>query len=345
MLNFYIENHSILHEVTPLSFLSNMSTIVIAILLEAFPYVLLGVLISALLQTLVTDRQLQRWIPKKTIPGILFGCLLGILFPLCECGIIPVVHRLIRKGMPPYIGIVFMMAGPIINPIVILSTYEAFRGQPEMAVARVLLALAASVVIGLWASRGVRLTALRDPVAAHHEHAAASESNIAAAKPVKVSKALKGAKAVKAPKSAQTARSAKWHDALEHAAIELFDVGKFIVMGAIVTAFLQTAVSKDWLFTLSNGEWTPHLFMMGLAYLLSICSTADSFVGATFLPHFSLGSVLAFLVFGAMLDVKSTFMLLKVFRFKTVAALLGIAFVVVLLGSVAFDRLYLHLHL
>ncbi|MDR6883704.1 hypothetical protein J2X61_005502 [Bacillus sp. 3255] len=96
-----------------MSFISDSRIMVIGILLESFPFILLGVAISALLQTFISDQTLQRWIPKKTIPGILFGCLLGIIFPLCECGIIPVVHRLIRKGMPPYIGIVFMMAGPV----------------------------------------------------------------------------------------------------------------------------------------------------------------------------------------------------------------------------------------
>ncbi|PUA36205.1 hypothetical protein C8Z91_27580 [Paenibacillus elgii] len=311
-----------------MSFLSDFRTMVIGILLESFPFILLGVVISALLQTLVSDQLLQRWIPKKTIPGILFGCLLGIIFPLCECGIIPVVHRLIRKGMPPYIGIVFMMAGPVINPVVFTSTYVAFQAQPEMAISRMVLAFAAAAFIGLWASRGVQASALRNTASSANEQAAAGKTNI------------KYPHSNKAPNAAW---KTKLHETLEHAAIEMFDVGKYLVLGATVTALLQTVVSKKWLLTLSDGDWTPHLFMMGLSYVLSICSTADSFVGATFIPDFSLGSVLAFLVFGAMLDIKSTLMLLKVFRFKTVATVLIISAVVVLLGSVAFDQLYMHL--
>ncbi|NQX67157.1 permease [Paenibacillus alba] len=311
-----------------MSFLSDFRTMVIGILLESFPFILLGVVISALLQTFISDQALQRWIPKKTIPGILFGCLLGIIFPLCECGIIPVVHRLIRKGMPPYIGLVFMMAGPIINPVVFTSTFVAFRAQPQMAVSRMVLAFAAAALIGLWAARGVRDSALRSPVNNSLEPVVSSKKTIKRPLPTKV------------PKAAWTN---KWHETLEHAAIEMFDVGKFLVLGATVTALLQTIVSKKWLLTLSDGDWTPHLFMMGLAYVLSICSTADAFVGATFIPDFSLGSVLAFLVFGAMLDIKSTLMLLKVFRLKTVVTVMIISAVVVLLGSVAFDRLYTYL--
>ncbi|MEC0227612.1 permease [Paenibacillus alba] len=311
-----------------MSFLSDFRTMVIGILLESFPFILLGVVISALLQTFISDQTLQRWIPKKTIPGILFGCLLGIIFPLCECGIIPVVHRLIRKGMPPYIGLVFMMAGPVINPVVFTSTFVAFRAQPQMAVSRMVLAFAAAALIGVWAARGVRDSALRSPVNNSLEPVAPSKKTIKRPLPTK------------APKAAWTN---KWHETLEHAAIEMFDVGKFLVLGATVTALLQTIVSKKWLLTLSDGDWTPHLFMMGLAYVLSICSTADAFVGATFIPDFSLGSVLAFLVFGAMLDIKSTLMLLKVFRLKTVVTVMIISAVVVLLGSVAFDRLYTYL--
>jgi uncharacterized membrane protein YraQ (UPF0718 family) len=287
------------------------------------------VIFAPWLQTFISDQTLQRWIPKKTIPGILFGCLLGIVFPLCECGIIPVVYRLIRKGMPPYIGLVFMIAGPIINPIVFTSTFVAFRAHPEIAIARMVLAFLTAAIIGLWAARGVRNSALRSPVTP-------------TTTPVTTSK-----KSPKRPLPTKTPKAAvlknKWHETLEHAAIEMFDVGKFLVLGATVTALLQTVVSKKWLLTLSDGDFTPHLFMMGLSYILSICSTADAFVGATFIPGFSLGSVLAFLVFGAMLDIKSTMMLLKVFRIKTVVTVMLISAAVVLLGSVAFDQLYSYL--
>lgn len=347
-----------------MSFVSNVSTIVFAILLESLPYVLLGVLISGFIQTLVTDEMLQRWIPKHPLLGILFGCFLGIVFPLCECGIIPVVQRLIRKGMPPYIGIVFLIAGPVINPIVLISTFEAFRTQPDMAIARAALTFITAAIIGLWAFRAVQTSALRNVVhdsAKHHEHDHTHEhhnysthahthghhSHSTHAHPQRKRRDDRSLKkkqpSVYKPQTSSVVWLTKVHDALEHAAIELFDVGKFIVLGATCTALLQTLVNRNMLLTLSHGEWAPHLFMMGLSYVLSICSTADSFVGATFLPSFSLGSVLAFLVFGAMLDLKSTLMLLKVFRFKTVASILLISAVIVLLGSVAFDHLNLNL--
>ncbi|NOU69381.1 permease [Paenibacillus sp. LMG 31461] len=312
-----------------MGFLSDFRAMVIGILLESFPFILLGVIISALLQTLVSDQTLQRWIPKKTIPGILFGCLLGIIFPLCECGIIPVVHRLIRKGMPPYIGLVFMLAGPIINPVVFTSTFVAFRSHPEMPIFRLLLAFVIASIIGLWAAWRLGDSALRNPVHISHVHEARGSQGV-----------RNKLTSSKAPKPAWTN---KFHETLEHAAIEMFDVGKFLVLGATITALLQTVVSRKWLLALSDGDWAPHVFMMGLSYILSICSTADSFVAVTFSPDFSLGALLAFLVFGAMLDIKSTLMLLKVFRAKTVFTVMGITAVVVLIGSIAFDKLATYL--
>jgi len=314
-----------------MGFLNDFRTMVIGILLESFPFILIGVLLSALLQTFVSDETLQRWMPKRTITGILFGCLLGIIFPLCECGLIPVVHRLIRKGMPPYIGIVFMMAGPVINPVVYASTYVAFQTHPEMPLFRVLLAFAAAAVIGLWAARGVGDASLRVSSSTSSVHV--EKENL---RPKHKHKHHH--------RPNKTPEKVTWipklQDMLEHAAIEMFDVGKFLVLGATITALLQTVVSRQWMLSLSEGEGSSHLFMMGLSYILSICSTADAFVAVTFSPDFSFGSLLAFLVFGAMFDIKSTLMLLKVFRAKTVFTVMIIASVVVLVGSILIDQVY-----
>jgi len=313
-----------------IGFLNDFRTMVIGILLESFPFILIGVILSGLLQTFVSDQTFQRFIPKKTFTGILFGCLLGIIFPLCECGLIPVVHRLIRKGMPPYIGIVFMMAGPVINPVVYASTYVAFQTHPEVPLFRVLLAFAAAAIIGLWAVRGMRESSLRTPPSAITETAAAAT----ASQPAKRKKTHTN-QAVP-----RFHRFHKLHETLEHAAIELFDVGKFLVLGATITALLQTVVSRQWMLSLGEGDGYAHVFMMALSYILSICSTADAFVAVTFSPDFSFGSLLAFLVFGAMFDIKSTLMLLKVFRAKTVFSVMAIAAVVILVGSILVDQWY-----
>lgn len=111
--------------------IQSFKTMLISIVLEAVPFILLGVLVSAALQAYVSERWLARFLPQNPVAGILVACVFGILFPICECGMIPVVRRLIAKGMPLYIGIVFMLVGPIVNPVVYAATYTAFRARPR----------------------------------------------------------------------------------------------------------------------------------------------------------------------------------------------------------------------
>src|SRR5947209_3153058 len=47
---------------------------------------------------------------------------------MCECGIIPVMRRLLRKGVPLSSCVCYMLAGPIINVVVMISTFVAFSG-------------------------------------------------------------------------------------------------------------------------------------------------------------------------------------------------------------------------
>jgi uncharacterized membrane protein YraQ (UPF0718 family) len=82
------------------------------------------------------------------------------------------------------------------------------------------------------------------------------------------------------------------------------------------------------------------VFMMGFAYILSLCSTSDAFVASSFVNTFTTGSLLTFLVFGPMLDFKGTLMLLSVFKTKFVLLLMALIVVTVLSGSLIFERLF-----
>jgi uncharacterized membrane protein YraQ (UPF0718 family) len=312
--------------------MQNFKTMFLSIILEALPFVLLGVLISALLQSFVSERTIQRLIPKNPVLGILFACVMGIIFPLCECGMIPVVRRLMRKGMPVYIAVVFILVGPILNPVVYASTYMAFRSRPEMAYARMGLAFVVAVVIGLILSRYLAKNPLRELRQEHvdhdgdgghhherhhdHVHNHNHDHN-------------------------HSHGGNKLGSLLSHASEEFFEMGKYLIFGAMLTALIQTLVAREHLVSIGQGTLTSHLFMMGFAYVLSLCSTSDAFVASSFAATFSAGSLLTFLVFGPMLDIKSTLMLLSVFKTKFVLQLTGLVIVVVLAGSLLLQRFYL----
>lgn len=106
-------------------------TMFLSIVLEAIPFILVGVFVSALIQTFISEDTLRRWLPKNPYVAIVSAAFFGIIFPVCECAIIPIVRRLIKKGMPPAVGMTFLMSAPIINPIVFLSTYYAFQQKAK----------------------------------------------------------------------------------------------------------------------------------------------------------------------------------------------------------------------
>lgn len=299
--------------------IGSFKTVFLSIVLEAIPFILLGVLVSALLQVFVSEDTIRRWVPRNPVLGLIFGCLLGVLFPLCECGMIPVVRRLIRKGMPAFIGVVFILAGPIINPVVYASTYMAFRSRPELVYSRMGLAFAVAAVVGLAVWKFVRTSPLREQNRRDHDHHHHHEHGHAGAGGV----------------------GGKLASTLSHASDEFFEMGKYLLFGSLLTAVIQTTVTRESLVAVGQDPWLSHLFMMGFAYILSICSTSDAFVASSFATTFSMGSLLTFLVFGPMLDLKNTLMMLSVFRARFVLLLIALVSAAVLAGSLVTERLYL----
>jgi uncharacterized membrane protein YraQ (UPF0718 family) len=297
--------------------LQSFKTIFISIILEAIPFILIGVLVSSFIHIFISDKLIQRFIPRDPMLAILFACVLGILFPVCECGLIPIVRRLIKKGMPLYVGIIFIMVGPIINPIVFASTYLAFRTKPEMVYSRMGLALLVGTFIGLFLYYFVKNNPLKHSDSAEDTHIHTDTSG----QPPKLGNRLLSM--------------------LEHAGSEFIDIGKYLVLGALLTAAIQTFVSRAALIDIGQSQFSSNLFMMGFAYILSLCSTSDAFVASSFVSTFSGSSILAFLVFGPMLDFKSTLMLLSAFRAKFVIMLICLVVVSVFVGSLIFGALFL----
>jgi uncharacterized membrane protein YraQ (UPF0718 family) len=300
--------------------IQNFKTIFLSIILEALPFILLGVLISSLLQTFVSEQTITRIIPKNPFLAILFACLIGVIFPVCECGMIPIVRRLIKKGMPVYVAVVFILTGPILNPIVYAATFMAFRSRPEIAYSRMALAFVVASIIGLVIYRFVKNNPLREVsgIAHHHEHDHNHNHD----------------------HSHEHKHNNKLFGVLGHASDEFFEMGKYLMFGSLITAIIQTLVARESLVTIGQDGLGSHVFMMGFAYILSLCSTSDAFVASSFVNTFTTGSLLTFLVFGPMLDFKGTLMLLSVFKTRFVLILSALIVVTVLVSSLIFERLF-----
>jgi len=291
-------------------------TMLIGIVLEAMPFLLLGVIVSSFMQVFIPESWIRRIMPRNPLLGVLAACLLGIVFPVCECGLIPIVRRLVSKGMPLYVGVTFFLAGPIVNPVVYSATFAAFRTRPEMVYSRMGLAIAVSAVIGLIVYFFIKQNPMKNTGEALTTHS-----------PI-------GTYQQAPPRN-------KLDEVMRHAGGEFFDMGKYLILGSMITAFIQAFIPRSELISIGQGDFGSHFFMMGFAFILSLCSTSDAFVASSFMSTFSASSLLTFLVFGPMLDLKGTLMLLSVFKAKFVFFLAIVISITVLAGSVIAGNLFL----
>ncbi len=295
---------------------ANFATVFLGIFIEAIPFLLLGTLASGFVEAFIRSDVFERLIPKSTWLGVLLGTLMGLAFPVCECGVVPLVRRLYKKGLPISTGISFLLAAPVINPVVILSTFSAF-GFGKMLWMRFGFTLLTAFMTGLVFST------VEDP-------AEILKSNEIAACNCEIHTHAHTS-------SEHTTIIAKLKHVMQVAMEELFEMGRFLVIGALLSACMQTFIPQTLLLGLGSGTLSSVLVMIALAILLSICSTVDSFVALGFLGTFTSASVLGFLLYGPMVDIKSVLMFTQVFKKRAVAYLLLIPLVIIILITVSLD--------
>ncbi len=281
----------------------------LSILLEGIPFLLLGTIIAGVIDQFLPARLMTRLLPRNPYAGALVSGLLGIIFPMCECGVVPIIRRLMAKGLPPANAVTYMLSAPIVNPIVAISTYAAFRGQAPLDVTLLRLGIgyAIAVVVGL----AVHNLPLRHVLRA----------NVLAdiAQPQGLSD--RGASGALVPRL--------W-GALTVCVGDFLGMTIYFVLGAAAAALFNTAVNQDFILPLAMNDWLATGSLMTLAATLCLCSTTDAFIAATF-SMFPTVSKLAFLVFGPMVDLKLIFIYASVFRKRFVLGLVVGLFALVLL--------------
>ncbi|NJL00787.1 MAG: permease [Spirulinaceae cyanobacterium RM2_2_10] len=325
--------------------LYNAFTLFLSLLVEALPFLLLGILLSSLLLFFVDERQLIARMPRNPLLGAVVGSCAGFLFPVCECGNVPVARRLLAQGVPTAVAIGFLLAAPTINPIVIWATWVAFRDQPEIVVLRIVFSLTVAIAIaGIFGvqrdpkpllspelARRVDLVGVpRSPQPAPAATAAVpallqsgtfllGQGNA----PVRL-EATKPAMLL--PKAQQRRfNRRKWLACLNNAVQELRELGGMLVIGSAIAASIQVFVPREVIVSLGQGPLTSILAMMLLAAVVSICSTVDAFFVLAFAATFTTGSLLAFLVFGPMIDLKAIGLMLSIFKPRFIVYLFALA--------------------
>lgn len=295
--------------------LSIFSTRFLGIFIEAAPFLLLGTLASGLIDSFISADDIARWVPRNPVLATIMGTFMGFAFPVCECGVVPVVRRLYTKGLPMSVGVTFLLAAPVMNPVVLVSTYVAFGIGPVL-IGRFVITAIVAIAVGLVFAFTARPQEVLQP-----------QSLMPVA----------GGSSDVIPLYARTRRKPLLQglrDALRMAGDEYFEMGRYLVIGTALAAAMQTLISQDVLLALGRGPLVSVLVMQALAFLLSVCSTVDAFLALAFVGSFTTGSILAFLSFGPMVDIKSTLMFMGVFQRKTVLYLILLPLLMTLLIGV-----------
>lgn len=273
--------------------MAEFASVFLALLFEAVPFLLLGVLVSVLGGPAI-ERLLQSAAFRAPAAGVVAGAGAGLLFPMCDCGNRPLAHRLALAGQRHF-ALAFLVAAPVINPVVVVTTWLAFR-DAELVALRLGLTFLAAVVVALVVAR------LRGEVALPLEVPGHDHSGGPASIPARV---------------------------LE----EFFELFQFLVIGAALAAAIQVFADQEQ-FLSASGVFLAIGALMFLAFLLSICSSVDAFVVAGFGGALGLGPALAFLVFGPLVNLKAIPMYLRLFSAPAVAMLVLVCAQVAFVGGV-----------
>lgn len=284
----------------------------LSILLEGVPFILLGSLISGIVDVFVSSERMARLLPRNQTAAVFLGGLLGLIFPMCECGSVIVIRRFIKKGLPVSAAITYMLAAPIVSPIVALSTFAAFKGQNPalMTSLRLTLGYGIAVVVGLLVAR-IGPARLLQPGILSDETARGRTGLRTAAVP-------------SADDFSATIESAGFRQklllAIQSATADFLDVAFFLIIGALIASVFNTAVNQEIILPFATNLPLAILVLMALAAALALCSTTDAFIAASF-TAFPPEAKLAFLVFGPVFDVKLFWLYGLVFKRRVVTAL------------------------
>jgi uncharacterized protein len=261
---------------TQLGWVRNFLIVFGSLLVEAVPFVVLGAFVSAAIEVFVPASAFTRIGRLPRAVQAPAAALAGVTFPVCECGSIPVARRLVAKGLAPSAAVTFMLAAPIVNPVVVASTFVAYRGRDTlwvMVAGRFVLGLVVAMAVG-WVIGARRPEELLRRITSIEGHE------------------VEGGEA-------------RWRRFFAHLAGDATFMGRFLILGAAIAATIQTFVPQTIVDGLASLPVLSLVAMMALAYLMSLCSESDAFVAASFVS-FGPGPQLAFLVFGPMVDTKLT---------------------------------------
>lgn len=281
--------------------LQSVLVIFVSIVLEALPFVFLGTLIAGIVHVWISSSVIERVIPKNPFLSYPLAWVLGIVFPVCECVTVPLLKQFLKKWVPVGVGVTFMAAAPIVNPLVMMSTRFAFFGTPSIFRRRIVWGCIAAIIVGVLFHLYIRKKDYlpehphNDNDTAHHcwcDH---------------------------------DGEAVWWRHFFEYVLKEFTTIAWYLIVWAGIASLFKIFLPVSVVQSVSSVPLLELLALQLLAVGLSLCSEADAFIARTFQGMFSDSSILGFLLLGPMIDLKNMLMLRTVFSRRTIFILLGIS--------------------
>ena len=282
----------------------NFITLFLGIIIESLPFVVFGVIISVLVALFVSEDFILKILPKNRFASHISFGLIGIFIPVCQCGNIPVARRLVMKGFPTSSAMTFLLAAPIVNPITFVTTYFAFSTHPSVLIIRTAVAFLVPIVIGIVMSyRKDQNSYLTKEFAVVCENEHTHKRSLPYA-----------------------------FDIFQY---EFILIMKMLCIGAAIAAATREFLPQSFLLSVGQNSLLSILSMMILGFILSICSTVDAFFALSYISNFTLGSLVAFLIFAPLVDIKMIALMRTTFKTNIIIKIsLVIAVVSIVVGLV-----------
>ena len=297
------------------------------LLIEALPFLLLGVVIATAARWLAPGGRWLRQLPSHPLVGPLTGAGLGLALPACECGNVPVARRLLAAGAPVGTALGFLFAAPVLNPIVLASTWAAFPDRPWLLLLRplgaVVVAVGLALLLGML-GEGQLLTG--DLLEERRLSRPLAEVSL-----LERRSGLLGGSPPDAPITAPAPVRPTAADLLRHGSQEFLSLALVLVVGCAIAALVQTLVPRQWFLAVGGLPTASILALMLFALVVSVCSSVDAFLALGFAAQITPGALLAFLLLGPVIDLKLFGLLGQIFRPRALLLTLGGSSVLVLL--------------
>lgn len=268
-------------------------TLSVSVMVESMPFVFLGIGISILVQIWLPDR-IWGWLPRNPVMRRMVLSVLGVVFPVCECGNVPMARGLMMRGLGVGESLTFLMAAPILNPVTIITTYQAFGFDDGILLGRIVGAFVIANLIGWIFSRHPDPNRLLTPGFRAACETEPSESH------------------------------GRWQRSAVAFTTETAAMIPALVAGSFLAGAIQVGVPRDWLVTVGGNPVVSVGVLMVLAFVVSVCSNVDAFFILSLSAAFAPGAVVAFLIFGAMIDIKMLALLRTTFTTRTLGLLTGL---------------------